>query len=180
MSIRMTTYSGRTIDLQAMSADDIYIEDIAHGLSQCCRYIGQCREFYSVAEHSTRMATYLGSEGYASTICLAALLHDASEAYIGDMHTDLKAILPMYKELEGVIMNIIFTKYGIPYEPQSAYMKIVKDLDIKIRTAEVGYLLRGVDKFSWGLVPFEYTIEQTRMPKVAERGFLDLFKHLKE
>ncbi len=179
MSIRMSTYTGKTIDLQALKTKDIAIEDIAHGLSNCCRYVGQCSEFYSVAEHSYRMAQYLEAQGRKKPLCLLALLHDASEAYLGDLHTDLKAILPEYKALEKQVMSLILRRYNCWSAPTSDYMKIVKDLDIKIRTAEVEYLLTGVDAFSWKLVPFDYKIVSTASPGKAESEFLKMFDKLR-
>lgn len=84
------THTGTHLDLTDPSADEIHAEDIAHGLALTCRYGGQTRRFYSVAEHSVLtydLARHLGLEPEAA---LAVLLHDAPEAYLGDIVTPLK------------------------------------------------------------------------------------------
>src|SRR5262245_14828098 len=70
-------YSGAWFDFLAPSESAFTIEDIAHGLSNICRYSGQCKRFYSVAEHSLLVSEV--AEGFE----FAALLHDAAEAFIG-------------------------------------------------------------------------------------------------
>ncbi len=85
------TYGGRFVDLFDPSVDQIAIEDIAHGLSMICRFGGQTQQFYSVAEHCC----------YAHDLCqvagprraLAALLHDAHEAYLGDWTRPVQRLL---------------------------------------------------------------------------------------
>src|SRR5438128_12538670 len=76
----MQTYTGRAFYPLDPRLDDICIEDIAHALSMLCRYGGQCQEFYSVAEHSVLMS-YAVNPQHA----LWALLHDATESYMGDL-----------------------------------------------------------------------------------------------
>src|SRR5438477_8188248 len=86
--------SGAWFDFRAPASSNFTIEDVAHGLANICRYAGQCRRFYSVAEHSILVSeTALGFE-------LEALLHDAAEAFMGDITRPLKQILPQYKKIE--------------------------------------------------------------------------------
>ena len=87
-SIRM--YSGTIIDLAAPDHRDIHIADIARHLSRINRYTGAVD--YSVAQHSVLLYEMLGTR--------EALLHDAHEAYIGDVSTPLKTLLPGYVTLE--------------------------------------------------------------------------------
>ncbi|MEM4379972.1 MAG: hypothetical protein QXL01_04720, partial [Thermoplasmatales archaeon] len=80
------TYSGKKFDYLAQSELDI--EDIAHALSNLCRFNGHTRVFYSVAEHSVNVSSMVPPE-----LKIAALLHDAAEAYIGDVPSPLKQLI---------------------------------------------------------------------------------------
>jgi hypothetical protein len=91
--------------------DDICIEDIAHGLSMCCRYAGQCPKFYSVAEHSVYVAEWM-LDG-RSRRALVGLLHDASEAYLGDMTRPVKRRMPEYQAAEKRLQRCIHERFGL-------------------------------------------------------------------
>jgi 5'-deoxynucleotidase YfbR-like HD superfamily hydrolase len=91
----MRTYSGRLLDLATphrWAPVDIRITDIAHHLSQLCRFTGATREFYSVAQHAVLVSELLeqrhGSLGPA--FWMAGLLHDGAEAYVGDLPAPVK------------------------------------------------------------------------------------------
>lgn len=86
------------------------IGEIAHALSNICRYTGHVHGFYSVAEHSV-LASYLVPEKYA----LEALLHDASEAFCGDVSKPLKAMLPEYKVIEDRVQTAIAKNFSLQY-----------------------------------------------------------------
>ena len=110
------TYTGKAFHFLSPSHADICIEDIAQGLGNQCRYSGQCQHFYSVAEHSVLMAQY----HYQNTLdnvnpdlCLAILLHDAAEAYIGDYPRPLKLHLPPIRAIEQKIQYEIYKKFDI-------------------------------------------------------------------
>lgn len=87
------------------------IEEIAHALSNLCRFTGHVREFYSVAEHSCRVAEQLPDE-----LQLAGLLHDAAEAYLGDMATPLKThpfFGSAYRSAERALEQRIGEAFGV-------------------------------------------------------------------
>lgn len=84
---------GRKIDLRKPTLDDIDITDIAHSLSLVCRFGGHIKHFYSVAEHSILVAKLLSEQGAPGELVLAGLLHDAHEAYLGDVTTPVKDVL---------------------------------------------------------------------------------------
>lgn len=101
--------SGRYVDLLHPIEDDIHISDIAHGLSNLCRFTGHTSTFYSVAQHSVFVANYVPAH-----LRLTALLHDATEAYLGDISTPLKALLPEYKLIERQFEIIIAKRFNLP------------------------------------------------------------------
>ena len=105
----LITHTGQVIDLSNPQPQDIHLEDIAHGLAHVCRFSGQCKEFYSVAEHSVITSTYVSGSNAAW-----ALLHDASEAYLGDVPSPAKALCPCYQALEDKLMAAVAVRFGLP------------------------------------------------------------------
>lgn len=174
---QITTYSGRQFFINRATVDDIYIEDIAHGLSNVCRYVGQCKTFYSVAEHSVRMAEM----SWGTPMKLLALLHDAAEAYLGDVSTEVKHCLPTYMEMETRLTYVIFDRYSIRHCPLMNFdIDSVKYIDAAIRTPEVTSLFPTQKhwKFSWTKIEYAYGHIRPWSPKKAERKFLKMFKEL--
>lgn len=118
------TFTGKVIDPENLKPEDIDPIDIARSLSLQCRYGGQIMRFFSVAEHSLNVMRhaqkyYLAySRSINSThIGLAALLHDASEAYMCDIPTPFKKLLPQYYDLESKVMKIIHQRFNINLDP---------------------------------------------------------------
>ena len=107
------TYSGRKFDFRAPDPEAITIEDIAHALSQTCRFGAHTRRFYSVADHSVNVARIVAWKGGNAHTMAAALIHDASEAYLGDVVTPLKRMLPLVGEIEKILLAIMHRKFGI-------------------------------------------------------------------
>lgn len=106
--------SGQYFDFENPEGSEILISDIALGLSHICRFTGQCHSFYSVAEHSVHCSRLVPREH-----ALAALMHDAAEAVMGDMSSPLKSLLPEYKTIEKRCEAAILQKFGItlPLDP---------------------------------------------------------------
>ena len=107
------TYSGVQFWPLDPRADEVKIDDIAHGLANICRFNGHCRVFYSVAEHSVRV-----SEIVPAPFQLAALFHDAAECYIGDIVRPVKRSLDTAL-IEYAILAVIAQKVGfaVPLHP---------------------------------------------------------------
>lgn len=106
------TYTGRTIRPLDPDPDDIVIEDIAHALSQLCRFTGHTRKFSSVAEHCVRVSWLVPRE-----LALEALLHDASEAYLSDIARPVKkapGFAETYLKYEAQLERAIATAFGLP------------------------------------------------------------------
>jgi hypothetical protein len=172
------TYSGHYFSFEDLESNVIAFDDIAHGLSNICRFAGQCPVFYSVAEHSVEVANivrnWLGVTD--PKIWLQALLHDATEAYIGDMTSPLKRIMPEYQELEGQLHRQIMRNFNLPCTLDPA----VKRADLIMLAIEKREIWRNSDE--WALLkgmepPAEYTLEQN-VPREAELRFRVAFKHI--
>ncbi|WP_460097788.1 phosphohydrolase [Pseudomonas sp. S3_C01] len=105
------TQTGNRFDLFGTDTDMIDPRDIAHSLAHLCRFNGHTREFYSVAQHSCLVADLVPAEHK-----LAALLHDATEAYIGDMVRPLKQWMCAYRDVEAWIWDRICTRFSLDQE----------------------------------------------------------------
>lgn len=111
----MLTCTGAQVDLRCMRTDDISLLDIAHALANINRYTGHAVRPMSVAEHSLLVVEIMEREQGASApdVLLAALLHDAHEAYIGDLATPLKQLLgPLWAREEGRIQKSVLARFG--------------------------------------------------------------------
>lgn len=93
----ISTQKVEQFDFVFPKVEDIHITDIAGALSKICRFGGHSNIFYSVAEHSIIVAEILESEGANKATVFAGLMHDCSEAYLGDMPRPLRAILKQYE-----------------------------------------------------------------------------------
>lgn len=102
----MQTYTGIHFDLDSPSIENLDIKDIAHHLSMLCRFNGACAFHYSVAEHSVRVCDSL-----PDNLKFAGLMHDAAEAYIGDIIRPVKT--PKIKHLEARLNYLIAKKWDI-------------------------------------------------------------------
>lgn len=103
------TNSGKRIDLDNPQPDQVCLEDIATGLSKLCRFNGQIKTFYSVAEHCLKVSAMVPEE-----YKLQAILHDASEAYICDIPTPLKRQLGRaYYDVEERVQRAIGQHFGV-------------------------------------------------------------------
>ncbi|MCM1159143.1 MAG: phosphohydrolase [Bacteroidales bacterium] len=107
----ITTYNGIHFYPLKPEADKLYIEDIAHALSLLCRGNGHVKHFFSVGQHCIHCALEAEARGYGNRICLACLLHDASEAYLSDVPRPFKETLPSYQQLEKGFLEIVYRKY---------------------------------------------------------------------
>lgn len=107
----MQTWSGSLYWPLDPRAEEVHIEDLAHHLSQICRYTGACEEFYSVAEHSVHVSYIAPPE-----MALLGLLHDATEAYLNDLNRPVKhdPELAGYRRVEALNWRVIAARFGLP------------------------------------------------------------------
>jgi len=121
------TYSGLHIDPFKPNLESISIIDIAHALSNSCRYGGHCPRFYSVAEHSCFVADLAELEDRGIAYLRAALLHDAEEAYLTDIPTPIKRQMPEYAARGDALREAIFDRFNIGYSAYAAIKPYDRD-----------------------------------------------------
>lgn len=109
MKTEILTNSGEYFNFLDPQNSVIDINDIGRALSKICRFTGHTNEFYSVAQHSV-----LVSYAVPEQLALTGLLHDATEAYLGDVSAPLKQLLPDYKALESKIEAVILQRFKLP------------------------------------------------------------------
>lgn len=173
MDTRILTKRGSYVDLLNLTHNIYMIDDIASSLSMQCRFTGHTQEFYSVAQHSV-----LVSYGVPEHLALDGLMHDAVEAYLGDVSSPLKQLLPEYKVLEDNMYASIAVQLGynmvLPIE--------VKRADIIALVTEKRDLFRYDDEpevWSWldKYTPWDQKIEPVSQ-KEAYQMFMDRYKEL--
>lgn len=118
------TATGKLVNLYHPTEDMISLQDISGALSKICRFGGHTTRFYSVAQHSVLVAAL------CKECPKEALMHDASEAYLGDVIKPLKVMLgAAYKDLEHNFENIIAQKFGL--QNNRVVKATIKQYDLK-------------------------------------------------
>ena len=196
------TFTGRKVYPLALKPSDVCVEDIAHALSMKCRFNGHCREFYSVAEHSTRVAMILpkGKQVFG-------LLHDAAEAYLPDVCAPIKsavyvantkvkdqfnAIAPagigcaVLDERQGELQSFSYAEQkaieaiaeAFFLDPHGFEAAAVRQADMMLLATEARDLLAEPPE-PWGI---DSPVMQERItplgPSEAEAAFLTMFNEL--
>lgn len=138
------TYSGKKIVVKEFKVEDISIIDIAHSLSNLCRFTGHVKDYYSVAQHSVLVADHLETLEQKRT----GLLHDATEAYLNDLSSPIKACFKMgeYKEMEDFYHGVINERFNLePICPR------IKQADLEaLFTEKRDVLLHPNSEWGWG------------------------------
>ena len=160
----ITTYTGKRFHFLKPNFDEIDIIDIAHHLSLLCRFTGAVKQFYSVGEHSIRVAAIL-----PKGLRLAGLLHDAAEAYTNDISRPVKYAHKL-DTTEKIISDVISDKYKIDiHNPK------IKRADNILISTEARDLMPNMD--SWAKLPPPLTAKIVPYPSDwMESLFLDLFE----
>jgi uncharacterized protein len=173
----LQTVSGRWVNPFDPDPEQLDIGDIARALANQCRFGGHCRVFYSVAQHSVIVSQLVEERGGDVEDVFAALMHDASEAYLGDMPHPLKHRSPLgaaFKEaedhLEQALAEHFRIKPGVP---------AIKQADRALLATE----RRAFSDEAWhwpeleGVEPLD--LELTAMsPDEAQRAFLERYEAL--
>lgn len=141
--VTIDTYSGTYFHVFDPREGEINITDIAHALSNICRFTGHCEPFYSVAEHCVRVSYILPGR-----LKLAGLLHDAAEAYISDINGAYKWALPLIGEADDMITHTIYHKFSIQLPSESEH-KVIKHADMVLRATERRDLMKNGHNNHW-------------------------------
>ena len=165
----ITTFNGHQFWPLNPRTEDLDIQDIAHALSNICRFTGHTRHFYSVAQHSV-----LASEWCNPDIARWCLMHDAAEAYINDIAKPVKRCLDIVNEAETVILKLVSEVWGLLW-PMPEY---VKTIDLRMLATERRDVVPHSFKHAWhsteNTTPYPEIIEP--WPSLtAEAKFLNRF-----
>lgn len=204
------SFTGRRIVIDEPDPEVIDVIDIAHALSMTCRYGGHCKNFYSVAEHS-ELVTDIGKRDAPGSHTdpvgqLFLLLHDAAEAYLGDVITPVKRairreitetsadgvrianrprIIAPYDDLEKRWSRAIQVRFGLPM-PSKAILDLIDRSDELALCHEILQLFSDLRPEWWAKERREKPRFETVIglrcwsPAQAEMSFLRRFHLLME
>ncbi|HEX6025014.1 MAG TPA: YfbR-like 5'-deoxynucleotidase [Solirubrobacter sp.] len=171
------TVSGRWVNPFDPDPEMLDAADIARALANQCRFGGHCRVFYSVAQHSVIVSQLVEERGGDVEDCFAALMHDATEAYLGDMPHPLKHRSPLgaaFKQAEDDLEEALRERFNIkPDVPE------IKRADRALLATE----RRAFSSEAWhwpeleGVEPLDMTLEAWP-PDEAERAFAERYAEL--
>lgn len=168
------TYKGNVFDIVNPTDDMIDIEDVAHSLSLQCRYNGHCKKFFSVAEHSWIMSKIVSKDA-----AVYALLHDAAEAYIGDVPRPIKLLIPEIKKIENNILQVLLEKFQVILSQE--IIDEVKTIDNRMLLTEKEFNMQ--EGLEWGSLKDVEVLKLKKLfywsPMLAEKHFLNRIKELK-
>lgn len=153
---QIKVYSGKYVKPYRMTPAMLDINDIAHALSRICRFGGHCAGFLSVAEHSVAVSRIVPPH-----LALAGLLHDAGEAYLGDMCRPLKKLpeMQVYRDAEERCDQAIKEKWMVAIDHP------------KVRVADDARLTYEIENR-------RNSIEHVVWPNEAKEMFLARFREL--
>lgn len=108
---QIVTYGGKRISVLLPEVELIRLDDIAEGLSRENRFAGNTINDYNVAQHSVLVASLLEWTCCTERVVRHGLMHDASEAYLGDIPNPIKKLLPDYKMIESIWEDTIRQRF---------------------------------------------------------------------
>lgn len=166
--------------------EDVVIEDIAHALAAKGRFGGATRYFYSVAEHSYRVALAVWAAypkrsrvaaRTAATAALGGLLHDGSEAYLVDLPRPIKHMFSAYLEVEASVQAVVEARFNLDLTPEMRE-RIAHFDDVLLATERRDLMPKTKEAWVLPWKPLRERIRLTSHPEVARREFLSLFEIL--
>lgn len=173
------TFTGRKFWPLDPRPEEMFIEDIAHSLSNMCRFNGHCRMFYSIAQHCVLGANELLTSSVSDAFHF--LMHENPEAYICDLVSPIKhnsgLFGELYKQAEDNLERASAQRFYLDFPMPP----IIKEIDYRMLHTEKRELLADPPaawKTSEGLFnPFPWPIN-TWQPAYAEKQFMNLFFNL--
>lgn len=165
----LQTYTGKRFHFLDPSPDEICIEDIAHALSNQCRFAGHTVKFYSVAEHSCLVSRL------AKPNELEGLLHDASEAYLMDLPSPVKRVFDNYRVVEEKVMQAVAQKFGFNW-PMSKEVHVADNAQLIIEAENLLQKCEWIEAYRTtdvrGIIP------RGLHPEEAEQYFLTKYERI--
>ncbi len=149
------TFRGVAFPVLEPRAELVDVWDIAHALSNICHYGGHVRRFMSVAEHSVHVSELLEQWGRPD-LAMAGLMHDAAEAYVGDMLRPLKysPVMAAYREVEARVDAAVRERFGIVLGEEDEV--VLKRADDAVVRAEARELMKSKGEgWAWNGTPVE-------------------------
>lgn len=175
------TASGFRYHFENPQPETVTLEDIAHALSNICRFGGHVRRFTSVAEHSVLVRRIVEAWGHGPGRQAAALLHDGSEGYVWDAPSPLKPLLgDTFKELSRKADDVIAQKFlGEGHTAASFKKDYIKQADRLALVVEGRALLSvGPSDEEWEPLPPGVPWAGGMAPEDAEKLFLENAREL--
>lgn len=176
------TASGRPFWPLEPRVEDVAIEDIAHHLSNLCRFIGGVRIFYSVAQHSVEVSREMAPAiitARGRSAALYGLLHDASEAYLMDIPRPLKhdEQFAAYRAAEARLQRVIYHAFDLDQDDEPAHLKAV---DRRMLRTEQRDLMppAALAERRDDVEPFTFHVTNPWAPSRARWEFLQRFAEL--
>lgn len=173
----LQTVSGRWVNPFDPDPDQIELTDIARALANQCRFGGHCRTFYSVAQHCVIVSELIEQEGASADDALAALMHDAGEAYLGDLPHPIKhrsELGLMFRAAEEPLERVIRSRFAI-VDPPAAVKRVDRALLASERRAF------SAERWQWpelaGVEPLGLQLEAWS-PDDAAEAFIRRFEEL--
>jgi hypothetical protein len=164
----MEVFTGKIFWPLDPRVDEINVIDIAHSLSNQCRFAGHVDDFYSVAQHSVLVSMLLPEE-----LWMTGLMHDASEAYLVDVPRPIKPFLKGYDEIEKNIMTCVAIKFRLKW-PMPKEVKTADNTALAIEKR--CFKKRSTQVWDCEYLDNKQIILDTMSPKEAEQYFLNRFE----
>lgn len=165
MTARLLTASGLLVDPTNPTPAIIRIEDIAHALARIPRFNGHtalCTSAYSVAQHCLMV-----SEAVPKDLALVGLMHDAAEAYLGDLATPVKVLLPFFAELERRWALAIGEAFGLG-DRLADLPPAVQEADARALATERRDLMAPNGGWVPGAQPYGMTLDPLDAPHATD------------
>lgn len=159
------TYTGGQFDLFNPKPDDVRLQDIAAGLAHTCRFGGHCENFYSVAHHSIHVSHELPIED--PRLQLIGLLHDAGEAYLGDIPRPLKAKHDTFERTEELILAAVWDSFNIDSPTEDEWERVMA-ADDRLLAYEATNILTG-GEWADSSPELEYDLKSTPIDPIREQ-----------